>query len=264
MALLQGIVGEDNHTGTTFADFRRPFGLWPLVGKSLAVMSDARVGPRDPSEAVERLLSISGRDVQTVDRKHKGHWTGRLGARVMLVSNELPALEDASAAIAGRFLVWRTRVSHLGREDPGLRDRLLAELPGVLNWALDGLDRLSSQGRFTEPASMAEDVAELRGLASPVARFVDECCALGEGYTVRKGDLYSAWVVWCGTNGERPGGSGNFGSWLRSAAPGVGDAPRPHGGVRTYLGIALVDPLVAFAPSAPGEVPGEEPCRYSL
>ena len=41
----------------------------------------------------------------------------------------------------------------LGREDVTLRDALQAELPGILNWALDGLSALVRQGRFTEPAS---------------------------------------------------------------------------------------------------------------
>ena len=49
---------------------------------------------------------------------------------------------DASGAIAGRFLVLTLRNSWLGREDPALTDALLTELPGILGWVLDGLDRL--------------------------------------------------------------------------------------------------------------------------
>ena len=50
------------------------FGLEPLITKSLAVVSDARIGQRtDKSMITERLLSISGEDQMTVARKFRPH-----------------------------------------------------------------------------------------------------------------------------------------------------------------------------------------------
>ena len=45
-----------------------------------------------------------------------------------------------------------------------------AELPGILGWALDGLDRLTKAGALTEPPSSAEAVTALRksGARSPI------------------------------------------------------------------------------------------------
>ena len=40
--------------------------------------------------AVERLLSISGEDTLTIDRKYRDPWTGRLPTRFMILTNELP------------------------------------------------------------------------------------------------------------------------------------------------------------------------------
>ena len=54
------------------------FGLSPLIGKPLAVISDARLGGGDQRDALERLLSISGEDTITIDRKHRDLWTGTL------------------------------------------------------------------------------------------------------------------------------------------------------------------------------------------
>ena len=67
------------------------FGLWPLLGKTVAMVQDARLSGRTDSAAVaERLLSISGEDALTVDRKNLSPVTTRLTARFMLLTNELP------------------------------------------------------------------------------------------------------------------------------------------------------------------------------
>ena len=55
------------------------FGLEPPITKPAAIISDARIGARsDKSAIVERLLSISGENTQTIARKHIGAWNGKL------------------------------------------------------------------------------------------------------------------------------------------------------------------------------------------
>ena len=90
--------------GPTLSSLAGDFGLAPLLGKPLAVISDARLSGRGNHVVVERLLSISGEDFLTVNRKYREQWTGQLPTRFMLISNELPQLGDASAAIANRFI----------------------------------------------------------------------------------------------------------------------------------------------------------------
>jgi putative DNA primase/helicase len=73
--VLTALVGRDNTAGPTLASLGQNFGLSPLLGKPLAVVSDARLGG-DTFTVVERLLSISGEDAITVDRKYRDPWTG--------------------------------------------------------------------------------------------------------------------------------------------------------------------------------------------
>ena len=74
----------------------------------------------------------------TVDRKFRDGWTGRLETRFLLLSNELPRLGDTSGALASRFIILLLRNSFFGKEDLGLTDRLMKEMPGILKWSLDG------------------------------------------------------------------------------------------------------------------------------
>ncbi|MGD0897713.1 MAG: DUF3854 domain-containing protein, partial [Thermoguttaceae bacterium] len=106
--VLTGLVGQENACSPTLASLSTQFGLQSLIGKSLAVIADARLSGRtDISQVVERLLSISGEDRQTIDRKYKDPWTGKLGARFLLLSNEVPRFTDASTAIATRMVLLR-------------------------------------------------------------------------------------------------------------------------------------------------------------
>ena len=93
--LMGALVGRENVAGPRLSALGTNFGLEPLVGKPLAIVGDARLSRRtDTGAIVEALLSISGEDTITIDRKHKAPWTGKLPTRLMLLSNELPRLPD--------------------------------------------------------------------------------------------------------------------------------------------------------------------------
>jgi len=107
------------------------------------------------SAVVERLLCISGEDALTIERKFLEAVTLKLPTRFMFLANELPRVDDASAALSSRFLVVQLENSFYGREDRQLTVRLLRELPGILRWALEGWRRLQARGCFAQPASGA-------------------------------------------------------------------------------------------------------------
>jgi putative DNA primase/helicase len=240
--LLSELVGVENVAGPTLSSLNGDFGLAPLLGKTLAVVSDARLTGRNANVVVERLLSISGEDNLTVNRKYRQQWTGRLPTRLMICSNELPQLGDASMAIAGRFVPLLLSRSWLHREDRGLEPALQDELPGVLNWSLDGLERLSGNGRFTESPGAGEAIVALQDLASPVAAFVRDRCVRDGSHEVTVDELYLAWRGWADDNGHVRSTKQVFGRDLRAAVPGLRVIQHgPIGGdrFRVYAGIAL-------------------------
>ena len=167
--------GRHNVPGPTLASMNTNFGLSPLIGKPLAIIADARLG-NSALTIVERLLSITGEDTLTVDRKYREPWTGRLPTRFVILTNELPEFKDASGVIANQFLTLRMTESFLGRENHGLAGELRAELAEIFDWSLQGLDRLNRNGRFTVPASSHDVALLMADLASPVSAFVRENC----------------------------------------------------------------------------------------
>jgi putative DNA primase/helicase len=241
--VMSGLLGRDSVAGPTMSSLADQFGLEPLISKPLAIISDARIGARtDKSAIVERLLSVSGEDQMTVARKFRSAWHGRLATRFVILTNELPSFHDGSGALAGRFIILQLNKSFFGREDPALTKKLSAELPGILNWALEGYRRLRERGSFAQPRS-AQDAADgIEMLSSPVKAFIRDRCTIGAGLTVTVEELWSAWQCWSQSEGHRnPGTKQWFGRNLRAAESGVQASKRGSGDDRelTYVGIRL-------------------------
>lgn len=242
---LAALVGKENVCGPTLASLNENFGLEQLIGKSLALVGDARLSGRaDKMALTERLLTITGGDRVTINRKHQSSWTGILPTRFLLTTNELPSFEDTSGAIASRFVLLQLRESFEGREDFGLAERLTDELAGILNWAVAGLARLTGRRRFTQPPASEEAMRILRDLASPVGAFLRDCCRRDPSARILREELFAAFRTWAeqqGYDGKRIKAS-TFGKVLTAAAPYLRSAQERVNGEpkRFYVGITLL------------------------
>jgi len=239
----QQLIGEDNVVGPTLSGLQKNFGLAPLLGKLLGIINDARLSGRNDSTPVtELLLSISGEDRLTIDRKFKSPVTTKLSTRIVIITNEVPNLKDASGALASRLLVLPLTQSFLGHENTHLTDQLLEELPGIFNWALTGLARLRQRGRFRQPESGTPLVELLVELSSPIDTFIEQECRVGPEYKVGREQLWRRWCDWCESEGRSHAGTkAILGKQLAAAVPGLRKI-RPAGEAgrtRMYVGIEL-------------------------
>lgn len=161
-------------TATSLTMLSKDFGRENLIGKNLAIIDDARdPDPRLAHSVVEFLLTLSSGGFTTVARKHRRNWDGALSSNLVAASNTIPRLPDEGGAVSSRLEVIRTKKSFIGHEDTHLGERLMTELPGILNWALNGLDRIRERQRFTQAESAREIRDEVdRGAtgATPMVR----------------------------------------------------------------------------------------------
>jgi putative DNA primase/helicase len=258
--VLTGLLGPHHVAAPTLTSLSTNFGLEPLIGKPLALVGDARLSMKGGSkEVVERLLSISGEDSLTIDRKYKDPWTGRLPTRFLILTNELPRLPDASGALASRFVLLVFTKSFYGEENPNLTTELLTEAPAIFNWALEGLDRLTERGYFVNPESGNDAIRQMEDLSSPISAFIRERCDIGP-HDVTRDALWGAWKTWCADDNRHPGTKEVFGRDLRAAMPMLKDIrPREKGEKdkktkrdRFYRGIGLRRHDSAEEPGPPG------------
>jgi putative DNA primase/helicase len=240
--VLRAMIGMANTVSPTLGSLSLNFGLQPLLHKTLAIISDARLSRRtDAAVVAERLLSISGEDEQTVDRKFLPSLTLHLPVRFMILTNELPKLNDPSGALAGRMVLLRLTRSFYGQEDTKLTDTLLQELSGILLWAIEGWKRLRKRGHFEQPESSKRVIEQFEDLSSPINAFLRDCCETGKDFEVPCAELFKRWKGWCEPLGHKAGSDQTFGRDLRAAVADI-DTRQIHTTAmrwRVYTGIRL-------------------------
>lgn len=236
--ILTHLIGADQVSNPAMAAFGHEFGLEDLVGKSMAIMSDARLDDKaSTSLLAENLLRFTGEDNVLIPRKYKTAWSGRPSIRFLLLANELPRFFDTSGALPRRFIILNTTRSFLGEEDLKLEGKLTEELSGILNWALIGWLRLRERGHFIQPKASEDLVTELAEISNPLAKFIDEACHLGPDYEVSINELYRFYVDWCKRWDQKPTIVNLFGRDLRASTTAL-EIYKPHGQPRRYKGIA--------------------------
>ena len=203
--ILTRLLGSSMVASPALHALGKDFGLQPLLGKRMCLISDARLSSRaDTMAVIEMLLRITAGDAVDVGRKHKSSVQTVLESRVVMLSNEMPQLADGSEAINSRFLILALEQSFLGREDPNLLEDLTEELPGIAAWAVEGYRRLRQRRRFEEPQSSARARTEWYEENNPLEQFVQERCVMEAGAKVEATALYEAYKSWADDRGLYP------------------------------------------------------------
>lgn len=194
--VMQYLLGDDNYSTPTMSSFASEFGLQGSIGKKVMFLSDAHLPTRDRSTIMDRLKSISGKDRLDVNRKNLPVAKGvRLG-QLIIACNEMDDIKDESNALIDRYNVIKFTKSFLNKEDLGLKDRVLSELPGIFNWAMS----CPKFGRFLEDTRGSEEKESMSLSANPVRSWALENLQEGEGGTDTD-FLYGEFRQFCEENG---------------------------------------------------------------
>ena len=144
--VIEMLLGSGNVATQSVVKLGKDFGLKILLGKQALIVPDLRLGKGiDLARIVEMLLSISGEDRVAVGRKFEDDVNLRLHTRIVLVANMEIILPDHTGAMRRRLVPLVLPKSFEGKEDIHLTEKLASEMPGILNWALEGLRRLDAR-----------------------------------------------------------------------------------------------------------------------
>ena len=132
-----------------------------------------------PSETVKNVGKfkelISGEEI-VMEKKMVKNFSYSPNAKHMYAGNQLPSSSIDDSAMYERILLCAMpKTIPRKDQDRQLLNKVEGELSGVLNWALDGLDRLLEQNRFTADRTASETETMWNKWSSSVKRFKHEC-----------------------------------------------------------------------------------------
>lgn len=200
--LITDLVGVRNTIDRSFSDLfgsAERFAKHDLIDKTLLIIPDAQMKGAYTDAAREFILSISGQDPFMADRKNKPAYNGPLNVRILILTNKDLYVPDQAGALASRYVPFRFSIKKRGtpKQDRFLREKLRAELPAILNWALIGLKRLRERGHFSLPPDSQALLTHIKRHSAPCVAFLEEVTEEereGNGVTVKK--LYDAYRGW--------------------------------------------------------------------
>ena len=164
-----------------------------LAGRRLVVASETNEGAR-LNEA--RIKQLTGGEPQTARFLNHEYFTFAPRAAIFLAVNHRPQVRDDSRGFWRRVrLVPFCHEFKSDEIDPHLSEKLQAELPGILAWAVQGCLEWQKEG-LNPPAEVTAAVADYQADSDPLVEFLSECCIEDANVSVRAATVFERYRDW--------------------------------------------------------------------
>ena len=235
LSVAEAIVGRDNVAAVQPTQFENRFQRAHLHAKLANIVTEIAEGG-EINDA--QLKAIVSGELTTAEHKHKPPFDFHPVCTCWFGTNHLPHTRDFSDALFRRAIVLTFNQKFEGKRcDPLLKEKLFAELPGILNLALEGVAGVLQRGVFTTPPSSEVLKQAWRTEVDQAAQFVEEVCTLTPTARTASLTVWRAYQSWSADAGiKRPLNRNNFTTRLKRL--GIED-DRGTGGMRMLSGIAL-------------------------
>jgi putative DNA primase/helicase len=221
---IMALMGDYGLTTPAETLMERPSGSVPndvarLKGSRFVAASESDAGHRLAENTVKRL---TGNDTITA-RFMRAEWFDfRPTHKIFLATNHRPEVRGGgSKSIWDRIKLvpFDVRIPE-SEQDKKLPEKLRAELPGILAWAVRGCLEWQ-RGGLEPPVEVELATADYREEMDPLADFFDDELFFGPDEWIESGNLWDTYLAWAERNGQAPSGRTPFGTGC-----GPGDANR--------------------------------------
>lgn len=242
--LLSKFLGTGNTAAISLHKLEgNKFAIGRLVGKLANICPDL---PSEHLAGTSVFKALVGGDMMGAEHKYGDHFEFQPFCRLLFSANHLPRSSDSSHGFFRRWLVVPfdrqfSEAEAIPRDELDARLTAPEELSGLLNRALDALDRIRGQKGFSESETCKAASQDFRQTTDPLAVWLERSTILDPGMFVPKAALRDAYNMAAEKAGRPILGNKAFGSAVKRAFPSVQDSQRKVNGRLTecYVGIGL-------------------------
>lgn len=229
LSLLEAMVGSDNTSHIEIAFLNSDFQRIKLFNSLVNICNDMKT---DVSGTESFFKAIVAGDPINGCYKGEDFVDFRPFCKMVFSANRMLTARDVDYSFLRRFCFVEFPVKFVDdphepnerKREPNITASLLTELPGIFNWALQGLKALREQGHFTETGDQTQMTRELVTMANPLLSFVED--EVGNGAPrwenrLYKNDIYQRYNEWCKNTNTIPMSSRSFWPRLRTIFPYV-------------------------------------------
>lgn len=152
--------------------------------------------------AEARLKELTGGDTVSARFMRAEWFTFKPVAKLWVATNHRPRVKGTDEAIWRRIrLIPFTVTVPEPERDPKLPERLRAELPGILAWAVAGCLDWQRDG-LRPPDAVLAATSDYRAEQDVLGAFLEDRCVLAPECWVASAQLFGAYKRWCEETGE--------------------------------------------------------------
>jgi putative DNA primase/helicase len=210
LSVLEDLVGPENVSHAQLDRLQDKFARSEIQGKLVNISSEMSA---QATVSDGYLKQIVAGDKIEAERKYQPSFSFKPTARLVGATNELPRLLDQSDGFFRRAAILTFNRQFTEAEQDRTRiARLREELPGILVWAVQGLQRLKARGTFVIPSSSNVALAQYRIDSDPVQQFAEDFLqrTANQSDWVTASSLYAAFKDWASDSGYRTMNSTTF------------------------------------------------------
>jgi putative DNA primase/helicase len=206
LGVLRQLLGDYSATipfESFDADQRNPIGndIAALRGKRFVVCIEAEHNRR---LAEARIKSITGGDEISCRFLYGEYFSYLPQFKVIVAVNHRPLIRGDDHGIWRRVhIIPFDRRFEGNQENKELKDQLAAEMPGILNWALEGLREWHKIG-LSRPQRVLEETEAYKATSDQIGRWIDDTCIEKPDAIELASKAYTKYKSWCEENNERP------------------------------------------------------------
>lgn len=214
--------GGQNGKSTIFTVLRTMLGDYGMVADFSLLIEQRNSGPRNDIARLAGARFVSAIEVgqgQRLSENVVKNLTGgdKLVARLLyrepfeflptfklwLAANHKPVVRGTDLAIwrRMRMIPFDYRIPD-DEKVPNFENSFKKEWPGILNWALAGIERWRERGSIAIPEPVKEATRKYREDSDVIGQFLEERCEFGRGLSESHAALYAAYVTWARASGE--------------------------------------------------------------
>lgn len=125
--------------------------------------------------------NLTGDGEISAQKKYGDPYTVRNRAKLIMTYNQIPDVKDLSVGMLSRPIIIPFLKSIPEQEqDRNIKSKLLEELPGIFNFALEGWNRLEKQGFFTKSEKSELALKKVKEESCPVTQWAKHYVQLGD------------------------------------------------------------------------------------
>jgi putative DNA primase/helicase len=186
---------------------RHPTDLAGLRGARLVIAQETEQGRR---WAESKIKALTGGDKISARFMRQDFFEFTPEFKLLISGNHKPGLRGVDEAIRRRLHLIPFNVTiPAAKRDHKLFEKLRAEWPGILQWAVDGCLEWQRIG-LAPPAAVRDATAEYLAAEDAIAQWLDECCDKSTTAQTEVRTLYASWSKWCERTGEFAGTQKSF------------------------------------------------------